>query len=149
MPASNSLNTGKGRDFQILAVEVLSQYFNVGFRIEHPIPIGNPPKDHKFDLVSDDLQYIGESKNYSWTEGGNIPSAKMGFINEAVFYLQHLPSDKKRFVVMRRDVNEKHKETLADYYYRTNRHLLNGVFIIEIDTTTNAVRTIGLKSIQS
>lgn len=144
MPAPNSLNTGKGRDFQKMAVKVLSHYFKVGFRIEHPIPIGNPPKEHKFDLVSDDLQYVGESKNYSWTEGGNVPSAKMGFINEAVFYLQHLPSDKKRFVVMRRDVDEKHTESLADYYYRTNRHLLNGVFIVEIDVTTKTVRTLGV-----
>lgn len=144
MPAPNSLNTGKGRDFQTMAAEVLSQYFKVGFQIEHPFPIGNPPKDHKFDLVSDDLQYVGESKNYSWTEGGNVPSAKMGFINEAVFYLQHLPGNKKRFVVMRRDVDEKHKESLADFYYRTNRHLLNGVFIVEIDVTTKTVRTLGV-----
>jgi hypothetical protein len=85
MPLPNSANTGKGRDFQKKAAEILARYYKVGFQIEYLIAIGNPPKEHNFDLVSDNLQYIGESKNYSWTEGGNVPSAKMGFINVAVF----------------------------------------------------------------
>lgn len=144
MPAPNSDNTGKGRDFQKLAAKILADNFKVAFQIEYQIPIGNPPKMHKFDLVSDDLRYVGECKNYSWTEGGNVPSAKMGFINQAVLYLLQLPSNQKRFVVMRRDIDEKHAESLADYYYRTNHHLLNGVFIIEIDVITKVVRTLGV-----
>jgi hypothetical protein len=143
MPEPNSKNTGKGKSFQTIAEEVLGHYFQVGFQIEHPIPIGNPPKNHKFDLVSENGKYIGECKNYSWTEGGNVPSAKIGFINEDVFYLQHIPSDKYRFVVLRRDVDYKHTETLADYYYRTNRHLLNGVHVIEIDVLAKSVRILG------
>ncbi len=139
----NSKNTGKGKSFQTIAAEVLGQHFRVGFQTEHPILIGNPPKNHKFDLVSENGKYIGECKNYSWTEGGNVPSAKMGFINEAVFYLQHISSDKFRFVILRRDVDKKHNETLADYYYRTNKHLLNGVFVIEIDVLTKSVRILG------
>ena len=143
MPEPNSQNTGKGKIFQTIAAKVLGHYFQVMFQTEHPIPIGNPPKNHKFDLFSYDGNYIGECKNYSWTEGGNVPSAKMGFINEAVFYLQHVSSDKFRFVVLRRDVDNKHTETLADYYYRTNKHLLNGVSVIEIDVSTNSVRLLG------
>jgi len=92
MPEPNSKNTVKGKSFQTIAAEVLRHYFLVGFQTEHPILIGNPPKSHKFDLVSDDGNFIGECKNYSWTEGGFVPSAKMGFINEAVFYLQHISS---------------------------------------------------------
>jgi hypothetical protein len=145
MPEPNTMNTGKGRDFQKIAAEVLGTYFNTKFRIEFPIAIGYPPKEHKFDLVSEEMRYVGESKNYSWTEGGNVPSAKMGFINEAVFYLQHVSSDKKRFVVMRREVDDKHKESLADYYYRANKHLLNGVIIVEIESViTKAVRILGV-----
>ena len=143
MPEPNSQNTGKGKSFQTIAAEVLGQHFRVYFQTEHSIPIDNPPKNHNFDLVSDDGNYIGECKNYSWTEGGNVPSAKMGFINEAVFYLQHISSDKFRFVVLRRDIDNKHTETLADYYYRTNKHLLNGVFVIEIDVLTKSVRILG------
>ena len=143
MPEPNNMNTGKGKSFQSIAAEVLSHRFQVGFQTEHPIPIGNPPKNHKFDLVSDDGMYICECKNYSWTEGGNVPSAKIGFINEAVFYLQHISSDKNRFVVLRRDLVNKRSETLADYYYRTNKHLLNGVFVFEIDVLTKTVRILG------
>jgi hypothetical protein len=143
MPEPNSMNAGKGKSFQSIAAEVLSHRFQVGFQTEHPIPIGYPPKNLKFDLVSVDGVYIGECKNYSWTEGGNVPSAKIGFINEAVFYLQHISSDKKRFIILRRDIDNKRSETLADYYYRTNKHLLNGVFIIELDVTTKSVRILG------
>ena len=65
------------------AAEVLTKHYGVNFRLDFQIPIGKPPKDHKFDLVSEDEEIIGECKNYSWTETGNIPSAKMEFTNEA------------------------------------------------------------------
>jgi hypothetical protein len=143
MPDPNNMNPKKGRDFQNLAARILSDYFNVAFLTEQAIPIGNPPKLHKFDLVSIDKKYIGESKNYSYTEGGNIPSAKMMGLNEAVFYLQHLPTEKDRFIVVRKEVGINHSVTLGEHYYKTNRHLLNSVFIIEIDVKTNEVREIG------
>lgn len=133
MPEPNSMNTAKGRDFQKKAAKILAQKFGIGFQTEYPIPIGNPPKEHKFDLVSNDLKYVGESKNYCWTEGRNTPSAKMGFLNEAVFYLQHLARESYRFVVMRRDIHPTRNISLAEYYYRINHHLLNGVVILEID----------------
>lgn len=142
MAASNSLNPAKGRDFQDAAAKILGDFFHVGFRLEHRVPIGHPPKQHKFDLVSDDGRYVGESKNFSWTEGGNVPSAKLAFLNEAVFYLQHLPADVCRFVVMRRDVRL-NGESLAEYYFRINRHLLSGVLVIEVDRSTNEVSVLG------
>ncbi len=143
MPTNNSLNTGKGRSFHEQAAKILSHHFGVEFRLDFPIPIGNLPKEHRFDLVSTDAQYVGECKNYSWTESGNVPSAKMGFINEAIFYLSFLSSDIMRFVVVRKDTHSKRRESLADYYYRTYRHLLNGVFIIEIDLDSSTIREIG------
>ena len=147
MPLPNSMNTLKGTEFQKNASLVLTNYYNIGFRLEYPVPIGNPPKEHKFDIVSFDLRFVGECKNYSWAEGGNVPSAKIGFINEAVFYLQHLSEDKKRFVVVRRDVDSRHTESLAEYYYRINRHLLKDVYITEIDLGTGNVREIGNRKI--
>jgi hypothetical protein len=140
MPDSNSMNPKKGRDFQNLAARILSDHFQVAFLTEQVILIGNPQKKHKLDLISIDLRYIGECKNYSWTESGNVPSAKMAGLNEAVFYLQHVPNDKGRFIVLRKEVVDNHPESLADYFYRTNKHLFNGVFIIEIDVKTNKVR---------
>jgi len=144
MPPANNLNPARGREFEALASKILTEYYQVVFQSGYAIEIGNPAKKHKFDLVSTDLKYIGECKNYSWTESGNIPSAKMAFLNEAVFYLQHLINTQNRFLVLRKDMHERHVETLAEYYYRTNRHLLNGVFIIEIDIANNSVKTIGI-----
>ena len=142
MPANNRLNPRKGRAFQKLAAEILSRHFGVEFRLDYPIPIGNPPKEHRFDLVSIDSRYVGECKSYSWTEGGNVPSAKMGFVNEAVFYLLFLSPEIVRFVVMRKDIHPRRGESLADYYYRTYHHLLNGVLILEVDTESGKLREI-------
>lgn len=138
--SKNSLNPAKGKEFQIIAAQMLSKRFSIDFQLEYPLLIGNPPKEHKFDFASSDLKYVGECKNYSWTTSGNVPSAKMGFTNEAVFYLSFLSDDKYRFLVMRKDVRSKRNETLAEYYYRTNRHLLRGVHILEIDLENNTLR---------
>lgn len=107
MPEPNSANTGKGRSFQEAAAILLSDHFGVTFFLEQAISIGLPPKPHRFDLVSNDGKYVCETKNYCWTEGGNVPSAKMGFLNEAVFYLQHISTSPFRYIVLRRDCHLK------------------------------------------
>ncbi len=140
--SENRPSPGKGKRFQEKAAELLSERFQVEFRLDYPIAIGNPPKDHRFDLVSSDRRHVGECKNYSWTKTGNVPSAKMGAVNEAVFYLSFLPKDTIRFVVMRKSVHPTRDETLADYYYRTYRHLLQGVLVLEIDLENDTIRKI-------
>jgi hypothetical protein len=109
--SENSLNPAKGRSFQNTAREILSEYFKTELRCDHAIPIGNPPKIHQFDLASLDLKFVGECKNYSWTRTGNIPSAKMAFLNEALLYLSHLPPQTTRFIAMRRDSHAKRTES--------------------------------------
>jgi len=143
MPYDNSQNTNKGRSFQVQAAEILSKHFNVLFQPDFAMKIGNPPKEHRFDLVSIDLRYVTECKNYSWTESGNTPSAKITSINESVFYLSFLSNKIIRFVTMRKDVHPRRKETLAEYYYRTNSHLLGDIFIIEVDLESKAIIEIG------
>ena len=140
--SENSRNPSKGKQFQIISGQILSRRFSIDFQLEYTILIGDPPKAHKFDLVSSDRKYMGECKNYSWTNTGNVPSAKMGFTNEAVFYLTFLPKEKYRFVIMRKDTHPKRSETLAEYYYRTNKHLLQGVHILELDLETGIIREI-------
>jgi hypothetical protein len=143
MPTDNILNTAKGRLFQRQVAKTASHHFGVEFQLDYPIQIGNPPKEHRFDLVSVDSHYIGECKSYSWTESGNVPSAKMGFVNEAVFYLSFLSPSMVRFIAMRKDLHPMRRETVADFYYRTYRHLLNGVLIIEVDVESGTLRKIG------
>jgi len=143
MSNDNSLNPEKGRAFQSLCAELLYQHFGVRFVLDHAIPIGNPPKEHRFDLVSKDLRYVGEAKNYSWTEAGNMPSAKMAFLNEAVLFLSLTSAAVKRFIVMRKATHPRRQETLASYYYRTYVHLLDGISILEVDTVAKTLKAIG------
>mgnify|MGYP001313762860 CR=1 FL=1 len=139
MPWDNALNTGKGRDFQSLAAALLGERLGTRFLIDQPLPIGRPAKEHPFDLVSADRRHVGECKNYAWTETGNMPSAKMAFLNEAVLYLSHLPTEMQKFIVLRRDLHVRRNETLVAYYVRTYRHLLDGLTIYEIDPDTRSI----------
>ena len=142
MPSGNSNNTAKGKEFQELACAAVSEFFGSQFHLNVPMPIGDPPKNHKFDLVSAGCRHAGKCKCYTWTESQNTPSAKMGHVNEAVFYLSFLPSDITRFVIMKRESYPKTHETLAEYYCRTYRHFLNGVLILELDVDSRKVRRI-------
>ena len=139
---SNSDNPKNGADFQ----EKVQQYFiekcGPGFELEKKIQIGEPPKDHKFDIVNSDLGIVIECKRYTWTAAGNVPSAKMGFTNEAAFYLSFLNEKCEKYIVMLYSYHEKRHETLAEYYYRTNRHLLGSVKVAEYNPETNEFHVI-------
>ena len=86
---------------------------------------------------------LSNANVYTWTETGNVPSAKMGFTNEAAFYLSFLPDDTERMIVMLHAEHAKRNETLAEYYFRTNRHLLGKIKIYEFDLQTKEMRLVG------
>ena len=130
---SNHDNPRIGKEFQQHVYRVLSSCFENVFTMECPIEIGNPPKAHRFDIVSDDWKTVVECKCYTWTSTGNIPSAKMMGLNEAVFYMSYLPADTLKIIAIRKSVHPTKTETLAEYYHRINGHLLSGIRILEID----------------
>lgn len=84
---SNSENPRIGKAFQVIVKEWFETNRQHSYELECPIPIGNPAKLHKFDIVEVTGKVVVECKCYSWTVSGNVPSAKMGFTNEAAFYL--------------------------------------------------------------
>lgn len=139
---TNSDNTRVGREFQELSKVLLSEYFNKTFDVDIAIPIGEPAKAHKFDCVSDNKQYVAECKCVTWTETGNIPSAKIGHINEAILYMHYLPAETVKIIVLKKALHDKRNETLAAYYLRTYRHLLKGIKVLEIDTDNRTIRAI-------
>jgi hypothetical protein len=139
---SNSENPKVGRVFQELVAKLLTSYFNETFYNDIVIPIGEPAKNHKFDCVSEEQSIIAECKCYTWTETGNIPSAKMGFINEAVFYMSYLSKDTIKIVVMKKATHPRRNETLAEYYCRTNMHLLKGIKVFELDLEKEFLKVI-------
>lgn len=139
---SNRDNPRVGREFEALTAKVLGRHFGVEFELGVAIPIGYPAKDHKFDCVSVDERIVAECKCFTWTNTGNVPSAKMGFVNQAVFYLSFLPDGIKRVIVMKKATHRKRTETLAEYYCRTYIHLLQGVSLLELDAENEVIITI-------
>ena len=139
----NSENPRVGKEFQLAVKEWFEEAYTAPFEIEHKIAIGRPAKLHSFDISSLDESIVVECKCYTWTETGNIPSAKMGFVNEAAFYLSFLPDDTERIIVMLHAEHVKRRETLAEYYFRTNRHLLGKIKIYEFDLLTKEMRFVG------
>lgn len=140
---SNSDNPGNGALFQRQVLKWLQNKYGDGFELEKKLPIGDPPKEHRFDIVNSDKHIVIECKRYTWTESGNVPSAKMGFTNEAAFYLSFLPDSYTKYIVMLHSLHEKRKESLAEYYFRTNCHLLGSVRVAEYDPDTKEMIAVG------
>ena len=134
---SNRDNPKVGRTFQEMVCNILEKYFSIPFELEKALPIGTPSKLHRFDCVSEDGKIVAECKCYTWTDTGNIPSAKLMGMNEAVFYMSYLPKDAIKILCIKRATHGKRMETLADYYCRIDGHLLQDVKIFEIDEFEN------------
>lgn len=141
---SNSENPKNGAVFQRMVMDWFQEnYSDMTFELEKKLPIGEPKKNHKFDIVDHNNTMAIECKRYTWTEAGNVPSAKMGFVNEAAFYLSFLPDSYEKYIVLLYSYHEKRQETLAEYYYRTNRHLLGKIKIAEFNLDKKQLRIIG------
>lgn len=140
---SNSENPRIGKAFQVIVKEWFETNRQHSYELECPILIGNPAKLHKFDIVEVTGKVVVECKCYSWTVSGNVPSAKMGFTNKAAFYLSFLPDIIEKIIVMSKSTHPKRSETLAEYYYRTNHHLLKNIRVMEFDTSTKKMRIMG------
>lgn len=139
---SNSDNPRNGAVFQDQVKNWFQKQFGPEFKLEEKIPIGNPAKNHKFDIVNPSKRIVIECKRYTWTETGNVPSAKMGFVNEAAFFLSFLPDSYEKYIVMLRSHHEKRNESLAEYYYRRNRHLIGKTKVAEYDPARDELRVI-------
>lgn len=131
---ANSDNTRKGKEFQFRARQALGKVFGFEFDLEVKLLIGNPPKTHTFDLASVNRMVVAECKAYTWTEGGNVPSAKITTLREAANYLLQLPADTITLIVMDRHCHPVKGEALADYFARLNSHLLGQVSLLELSS---------------
>jgi hypothetical protein len=115
-------NTHVGRDFEAAALlffaetgVALEPGFSekVGYRIK---------KSHKFDLGCKEPPILVECKSYTWTVGGNSPSAKIRALNEVMLLFSLAPKRYRKilFVLkhLRKDVS------LAAHYVKTQGHLI-------------------------
>lgn len=134
---TNSENPKVGKAFQEMVCRQMERYFDTYFDLEVPVLIGKPAKDHKFDCVSEDGKIVVECKAYAWTDSGNVPSAKLMGMNEVLFYMSFLPEDVTKILCIKKSTHPKKTETLAEYYYRIDGHLLRDVKIFEADEFGN------------
>jgi len=144
---SNSDHPRNGALFQQQVCKWFEKEYGKRFILEKKIAIGFDPnnrKDHKFDIAAEDGSIVIECKRYTWTETGNVPSAKMGFTNEAAFYLSFLDEPTEKYIVMLYSYNARRGETLAEYYYRTNNHLLKNTKIAEYNPDTDLLQLVGM-----
>jgi len=99
------------------------------------IDIGiNEKRSHNFDLGNLAMKILVECKSHKWTEGGNVPSAKMTTWDQAMYFFHIAPKRYRKILFVLRDYSEKRRETLAEYYIRTKSHLIpDGVELWEFD----------------
>ena len=129
---SNS-NKKKGDFFRDLSIPILEKELNTSLKPEVKISIGDPQIEHAFDLANENKSIVIECKNYTWTKAGNVPSAKVSTINEAVLYFSFLDANVRKILCLKNSVHPKRQETLAEYYVRTYGHLLRDITVYEID----------------
>ena len=134
---SNS-NKKKGNDFRDLAMPILKEELNTTLKPE--VFIGDPKTEHAFDLANENNSIVIECKNYTWTKAGNVPSAKVSTINEAVLYFSFLDANVRKILCLKKSVRIKKQGSLADYYVRTYGHLLRDITVYEIDENTQEIK---------
>lgn len=133
---SNS-NKKKGDGFRDLAMPILEEELTTILKPEVKISIEEPKIEHAFDLANENNSIVIECKNYTWTKAGNVPSAKVSTINEAVLYFTFLDTNVKKILCLKKSVHIKKQGSLADYYVRTYGHLLRDITVYEIEEDEN------------
>jgi len=117
-------NAHVGRDFETKAQDFFAQQ-SLPLNANVTVQIGiNGYKPHSFDLGNVDLKILVECKAHTWTEGGNVPSAKLTVWNEAMFFFHAAGPGYRKILFVLRDFNSRRNETLAQYYIRTFSHLI-------------------------
>jgi hypothetical protein len=125
-------NTHAGREFEE-AARLFWAETGVRLQPNFPVPVGHKVKKvHRFDLGSDDPPILVECKSYTWTSGGNSPSAKIRGMNEAMLHFSVSPEQYRKILFVLKHM--KGKFSLATHYLRTQGHLIGpGVEVWEFD----------------
>jgi hypothetical protein len=134
-------NTHVGREFE-QAAQLFFKETGIALQTNFPALVGHVvKKTHRFDLGSEDPPILVECKSFTWTSGGNSPSAKIRNMNEVMLHFSVCPQHYRRilFVLkhMRRDVS------LARHYVKTQGHLIGpGVEVWEFDLETKVAEQV-------
>jgi hypothetical protein len=128
----NLSHVERGREFQERVRRILEGWLEEPVETEVLLPVGDPPKLHRFDLASRSRSHVCECKSFTWTAGGNVPSAKITTLREAAQFLAALQEQSLKIIAMKRSLDPRRKETLAEYFCRLNAHLLGSISVLEV-----------------
>ena len=136
-------NAHVGRDFESKIQNYFAQK-NPHLTAGISVPIGiNGKKNHSFNLGNEEKKVLVECKAHKWTEGDNVPSAKLTVWNEAMFFFHAAPPSYRKILVVLKDFSSKRNETLGEYYIRTYSHLIPmGVEIWDFNEVSNEAKQI-------
>ena len=118
-------NTAAWRLFEIAVMKALKKSNPTivpNFKVN--VGVSKKRKGHKFDCGSCSAPLLVECKRHTWTDGNNVPSAKLSVWNEAMFYFSCAPKKFRKMFVVLRDKCERDGETLAEYYIRHYEHMI-------------------------
>ena len=115
-------NSHAGRDFEEAARRFLAGT-GTALQPNFVAPVGfKVKKSHKFDLGSEDPPILVECKSYTWTSGGNSPSAKIRGMNEVMLLFSVAPEHYRQILFMLRHLRQ--NISLATHYIKNQGHLI-------------------------
>ncbi len=138
-------NAHVGREFEQEALRYFREHEGLVLSASVTVPIGiaGNLKAHRFDLGADDPPVLVECKSHTWTETGNMPSAKVTVWNEAMYYFLLAPPRYRKILFVLEARHQAQRESLAEYYVRTNGHLIPpGVSIMEYNPVAGTARAV-------
>ena len=129
-----SSNTAAGREFEE-AAQLFFEASGIKLRRDFVAPVGfKIKKNKKFDLGSDEPPILVECKSYTWTTGGNSPSAKIRGMNEAMLLFSVAPPEYRKILFVLKHLHQRSGTSLAAHYIKNQGHLIGpGVEIWEFD----------------
>jgi hypothetical protein len=140
---SGTIMTGSAFENVVKTVLKIEDGIDLKSSYSIELGVGKIKKNHQFDLGNDDPPILVECKAHKWTEGGNVPSAKMTIWNEAMYYFAVAPAIYRKIFFVLKD--ERRGETLVDYYVRNYRHMIpKKVEIWEYDPKSKAGKCVFL-----
>lgn len=115
-------NAHVGNEFENIALRLLLKeglILQKNYKIQLGLEI---KKEHGFDLGNDST--LVECKSHTWTNGHNVPSAKLTVWNEAMYYFHLAPAKYKKIFFVLMDYDQKKTRTLLQYYIDNYYHFI-------------------------
>ncbi len=117
-------NAGVGSSFEKVARAFFLAREGINLVPNFPVEVGvsGRKKNRRFDLGSADPPVLVECKSHTWTQTGNMPSAKMTVWNEAMYYFHIAPKEFRKILFVLK--HDRRGLSLASYYLNKHGHLV-------------------------